>query len=72
MPRNSTLNLDTILNAGAASGHIVWTVSDTSFATVDANGTVKAKNKIGTVILVARVLTDEGYGASATIVVRIT
>jgi hypothetical protein len=71
MARNTTLDLGTILNGGAISepAHLVWTVSDTSFATVDENGIVKAKNKIGMVILVVR---DELSGKSSTIVVRIT
>ncbi|MDR0490004.1 MAG: fibronectin type III domain-containing protein [Oscillospiraceae bacterium] len=67
--RNSTIQFGTIVNAGALDEGVVWTVSDQSFAVVDANGTVTVLNKMGTVVLM---VTDPASGICSAIVIRIT
>ena len=56
LSRNSTMQLAVAINGGGNSPgtKITWTVSDTSFATVDANGRLLTKNKTGTVVLTAK------------------
>jgi uncharacterized protein YjdB len=51
--RNSKVTFSVSLNPGASDEGIVWTVSDPSYATVDAHGTVTTHNKAGIVILIA-------------------
>jgi hypothetical protein len=68
--RGETVKFDLILNEGARSDGIVWTVNNTSYATVDpVNGTVTILNKTGTVVLVA---TDTASGLSHSVILRIT
>jgi rubrerythrin len=71
VPRNSTLQLGVAANGGAGipDVNIVWTISDTSFANVDADGNVTIYNKSGIVVLIAN---DLNSGLSSAIVLRIT
>jgi acetyl esterase/lipase len=68
-PRNSILQLGVNLNDGATGSGLLWTVSDTSFAVVDASGNVAILNKMGMVVLSAQ---DPGSGITHAIVLRIT
>ncbi|MDR0490026.1 MAG: Ig-like domain-containing protein [Oscillospiraceae bacterium] len=71
VPRNSIHQFGVLLNNDATieGVSIVWTVSDTSGAAVDANGKVTINNKSGMVILTAK---EPVSGLSAAIVLRIT
>jgi hypothetical protein len=69
--RNSTIALGTALNNGqpSAVANIVWSVSDPTFAIVDADGNVTTLNKMGVVTLLAK---DTLTGITTAIVLRIT
>jgi hypothetical protein len=70
LKRNTITDFDVVVNSGALTTNIVWFVSDTSIARVDAaTGVVTALNRIGTVILTAM---DTDSGLFATIILRIT
>ena len=67
LPRNSTMLLSAVTNIGIASD-VKFTVSDTSYANVDANGKLTTKNKTGAIVLTARTSNN----ISASVVLRIT
>ncbi|MCL2163059.1 MAG: Ig-like domain-containing protein [Oscillospiraceae bacterium] len=67
--RNSTLQFDVLLNDGASGNNLVWSVSDTSIATVDSSGNVTIKNKVGMAVLT---VTDPVSGISFSTILRIT
>jgi hypothetical protein len=69
LPRNATMQLSFLANIAAATETVVWTVSDSSFATVDDTGLITIKNKMGMVTLTVR---DTITGVSHSIVLRIT
>ncbi|MDR0491934.1 MAG: hypothetical protein LBH28_11895 [Oscillospiraceae bacterium] len=71
VPRNSVHQLGVSVNGGAVAPNadIVWTVSDMSFASIDANGKLAIKNKAGTLVLTAK---EPASGTTAAIVLRIT
>ena len=70
LTRNSTCQMSVVLTpANPTTVAVVWSVSDTTIASVDSSGRVTAKNKTGTVTLTAR---DTVSGLSSTIVLRIT
>jgi len=67
--RNSSFQFDYVINPDALHEGIVWSVSDTSYATVNADtGLVTTKNKTGTAVLTAK---DPLNGISHSIVLRI-
>jgi hypothetical protein len=66
--RNQQLTFGLILNEGASSENVIWSVSNKLFATVDNNGTVTIQNHIGTTLLKAY---DPDSGLSASISLRI-
>jgi len=67
--RNSTMQFDYVINADALHEGIVWSVSNTAYATVNAEtGVLAIKNLTGTVMLTA---TDPLNGATHSIVLRI-
>jgi len=69
IPRNISLQFDYILNPDALREGIVWSVSDPSYATVNAEtGLVTTYKKTGTVVLTAK---DPLSGISYSIVLRI-
>ncbi|MDR0491990.1 MAG: SUMF1/EgtB/PvdO family nonheme iron enzyme [Oscillospiraceae bacterium] len=68
MSRNSTKQLDAVVNVGACNSNIVWTVSDPSFAIVN-DGIVTALNKMGIAVLTA---SDPETGFSHSVVLRIS
>ena len=65
---NSTMQFKAIANPGASTDGVVWSIADTSYATVDEDGLVTTLNKLGTVMLTA---TDAETGLSYTVVIRI-
>ena len=67
--RNSVVQMQAIANPGASTGKVVWSVLDTSYATVSVTGRVTVKNKAGTVVLTAK---DTVSGLSSSIVLRIS
>jgi hypothetical protein len=67
--RNSTLAFCVILNEGASDVGVVWSVSDPSVATANADGTVTIHNKAGMVMLTA---TDPESGLFHMIVLRVS
>jgi hypothetical protein len=69
IPRNSTATFSVTLNPGASDEGLVWKVSDPSYATVDAHGTVTTHNKAGLVILMVE---DPASGISQLLVLRIS
>jgi hypothetical protein len=66
--RGGIYKFGVILNEGAYDYHIVWTVSDPSFALIDDEGYVYILNKTGTVRLIA---TDPISGLNHSITLRI-
>jgi hypothetical protein len=66
--RGDVIKPDLILNAEAYDYHIVWTVSDPSFALIDDENNVYILNKTGTVRLIA---TDPVSGRFHSITLRI-
>jgi len=66
--RGATYKFGLNLNEGAIGDHIVWTVSDPSFALVDDEANIYILNKTGTVRLIA---TDLLSGLSHSITLRI-
>jgi len=66
--RDKVYKFEVILNEGALGDGIVWSVSNATYATVDADGNVKTSNKTGTAVLTA---TDPVSGLSNSIVLRI-
>jgi len=66
--RGTTYNYGLLLNKGATSNNVVWSVSDPSFALVDDEANVYILNKTGTVRLIA---TDPISGLSHSITLRI-
>jgi hypothetical protein len=69
MPRGGPYRFSVILNPGASDEGVVWSISDTSYGSVDNDGTVTIFNKTGTVTLTA---TDTDSGLSCSIALRIT
>jgi membrane dipeptidase len=69
VPRNSVYQLHAIMNDGASNAGLVWTISDTSYADVDANGKVTIKNKQGIIILTVK---DTATGTIAAVSFRIS
>jgi hypothetical protein len=67
--RNSTLAFCVTLNEGASDEGVVWSVSDPSIATANADGTVTIHNKAGMVMLTA---TDPESGLFHMIVLRVS
>jgi hypothetical protein len=67
--RNSQLQFGVILNKSASNKGIVWSTSNASLASVDANGLVSVRNTTGTVVLTA---SDTASGLTHSIVIRIT
>ena len=67
--RNTTLQLDLILSKYARLDYLVWSVSDTAYATVDKNGLLTIGNKAGMVTVTAR---DTDSGLMSSIVLRIS
>ena len=66
--RNSTVQLDYVVNSDAIREGIVWSVVNTAYATVDQTGKISIKNLPGTVLLSIR---DSLNGASHSIILRI-
>ena len=64
----STTITATVLPADATCKKLIWTTSDASIVTVDANGTVTANGK-GTAIVTAHATDESGVTASCTITV---
>jgi len=72
LARNQSLTVSIIVNPGAMTDQVVWSVSDATLATVTGNGasaTITAKSKTGMVVVTAR---DTRTGLSANFTVRIT
>jgi hypothetical protein len=69
--RNGTLQLYVAINGGTVVSDIAvnWTVSDPSFAIVDANGKVAILNKAGMVVLN---VTEPNSGCSDAVILRIS
>jgi hypothetical protein len=67
--RGKSYSFDAIVNEGASSDGIVWSVNNPLFAAVDKTGTVTVFNKTGTLILTA---TAPSGKFSHSIVLRIT
>jgi hypothetical protein len=68
--RGETIKFDVIVNEGANSDGIIWSVSNPLYATVDpVDGTVKILSNVGTVALIA---TDPVSKLSHIIILRIT
>jgi hypothetical protein len=68
LPRNSTMQLNVIVNEGASTDGIEWSVSDTSFATVNSSGFVIVSNKTGAFVLTVK---DPVSGITHSVVLRI-
>ena len=66
--RNTKKQFSVIVNDGALTDSIVWSVSNTSFATVDQAGNVTILNKMGTATLTAK---DTLSGITHSIILRI-
>jgi hypothetical protein len=66
--RGGTYNFKSIINEGAVSEDITWSVNNPAYATVSADGSVTILNKTGTVVLIA----TSHSGMSFSIVLRIT
>ena len=66
--RGSSVQFGAIVNDGASTENIVWTISNTALAAVDANGAVSIRNSVGMVTLTAR---DAETGISHSITLRI-
>jgi hypothetical protein len=67
--RNTILQMGVALNELARFQGLVWSVSDESFASVDASGLVTIMNKMGMVVLTAK---DTESGITHSIVLRIS
>ena len=65
--RGGSYSLSVSVNEGARPDGIVWTVSNTAYATVNAAGVVTIYSKTGTIVLIATAPT----GVMASIVLRI-
>ena len=67
--RNSSVQLVMYVNNGVEPVNVplTWIITDTSYASIDANGRLTTKNKVGTTTLTAKV-----DNVTATIVLRIT
>ena len=68
MPRNTSVTFPLILNPGATSEGIVWSVSNPNIASVDNSGKVTTNNLTGSTNLMA---TDTESGLSHSIILRI-
>jgi hypothetical protein len=68
IPRNSSKQISTVVNAGACNSNLVWTVSDPSFAFVN-DGEIVTMNKMGMAVLTVY---DPESGINHGIVLRIT
>ena len=68
LARNTTYRYKVLLNQGASSEGIVWSISNQAFATVNSSGVVTTKNLVGAVQLTA---TDPISGLRHVIVIRI-
>ena len=66
--RGGTYNFKSIINEGAVSEDITWSVNNPAYATVSSDGSVTILNKTGTVVLIA----TSHSGMSFSIVLRIT
>lgn len=60
----------TVLPSNASNQKVRWSTSDSSIATVDENGVVTSKNKVGTCQITCTTV-DGGYKASCTVSVEI-
>jgi uncharacterized protein YjdB len=69
IPRYSTATFSVTLNPGASDEGLIWKVSDPSYATVDAHGTVTTYDKVGMVILIVE---DPASGIGQRLVLRIS
>ena len=67
MPRNGSHQFGLIVDEGASTDGVSWSVSNASLASVDDNGLVTAKGISGNVTLTAR----DSWGATHSIVLRI-
>jgi hypothetical protein len=69
LPRGSRKQFDIIVNDGADTAGIVWSVSNTAYAVVDKKGLVSVMNIVGMAVLTVK---DTVSGISHVVVLRIT
>jgi uncharacterized protein (UPF0297 family) len=67
--RNSTRQFSVSVNEGASTAEIIWTISNSIFASVDNSGYVSTNNVVGIVTLSAR---DPVTNISHSIALRIS